>query len=78
MRDELRMKYKQELAKKLGNRLDKISDEKLERIVKIIDSKVAQFETNDKLSDSKKEKIIAIYEALKELIEERLGKISED
>ena len=66
------------MLKKLGSKLDKFSDEKLEKIVKIINLKIAKFEANYKMSDSKKEKLVAVYEALKELIEEKLDNTSED
>lgn len=73
-RADLRWKYKKAFAKKLSNRLDKIPTEKLEKILVIIDRKISETEAKTSLSDDRKEKRIAQYEALKDLINEKLNK----
>ena len=74
---ELKIKYKKVFVLKLTKRLDSISDDKLEKISKIIEGRIKKIEENTRISDSKKEKILAQYEAIKEIINERLDS-SED
>jgi predicted transcriptional regulator len=76
-RFEMRMKYKKAFAAKLESRLDKIPTEKLEKVIKVIDSKLKKIESNSKLSATKKERLLSVYEAIKELIEEKLKPTSE-
>jgi predicted KAP-like P-loop ATPase len=72
------MKYKKAFAEKLGERLDKISDEKLEKIISKIDSVKTKVEENEKMSEDKKERLFAQLDAIKDLINEKLDKTSED
>jgi hypothetical protein len=59
-RFEMRMKYRKLINKRLGDKINKISDTKLEKVLVRIDSRITKIENNTKLSDSKKEKILAI------------------
>lgn len=69
----IKSKYKKAFAKKLWNRLDNIPTEKLEKVVILIDKKIKTIEANSNLSEDSKEKRIAQYEALKELVNEKLN-----
>ena len=71
-RGELVSKYKSSFIKRIGNKLDKIPADKLEKVLDRIDAMEEKYEANDKISDERKDKIIAQLLALKEMIEEKL------
>ncbi|HIP21670.1 MAG TPA: hypothetical protein EYG72_01820 [Candidatus Pacebacteria bacterium] len=58
-RFELRLKYKKIFAKKLGNRLDKISDEKIKKILERINKNIFKVKLNAKMPEIKREKLLA-------------------
>lgn len=76
-RSELRSKYKKSFATKLENRLDSISETKLEKILIVIDNKIGEVEVNTKLSEIQKERILSQLEALKEIINEKLSMLED-
>ncbi len=69
---DLIVKYKSAFVKRIGNKLDKISEDKLERLLSKIGQLIEKYENNDKLSDDRKDKVISQLVALQEMIEEKL------
>lgn len=76
-RQDLRVKYKEKFTKALWDRLDKMTDEKLEKVLTRIESAIEKTSANEKLSQTNKDKILAQLEALKSIINEKLW-INED
>ena len=64
--------YKKVLTKKLGTTLDKFWEDKLKKIIILIDKIVLKYNNSKTISDSKKLKKVAILTALKEIINEKL------
>ncbi len=75
-RQDLVRNYKAKFVKRIGNRLDKIPAQKLEKVSDKIDDLMERYEGNDKISEERKEKFMAQLVALKEMIEEKLSEIS--
>lgn len=71
-RQDLRVKYKEKFTKALWDRLDKMTDEKLEKVLTRIESAIKKTSANEKLSQTNKDKILAQLEALKSIINEKL------
>jgi len=55
-----------------------MTTEKLEKVLTLIEDRITKIEANTKLSDDKKELIIAQFEALKDLINEKLNNTEEE
>jgi len=70
--DSKKVIYKKVLTKKLGTALDKFWEDKLKKIIILIDKIVLKYNNSKTISDSKKLKKIAILIALKEIINEKL------
>lgn len=64
--------YKKVIENKISKKLEKISEEKLNKILGLIDAYVIKYESNTTLKNSKKLQKIAILIAFKEIIEEKL------
>ena len=64
--------YKKAFIKRLWNRLDKIEDSKLEKVLDKIDTIEVAFEAKTNMSDERKTKILSQIQALREMIEDRL------
>lgn len=71
-RQALRTKYKERFVKALGTKLDKMSDEKLKKVLAKIEAAIEKTNANEKLSEANKNKILAQLEALKAIINEKL------
>lgn len=74
----LKAKYKERFIKSLWTKLDKLSNEKLEKVLARIDAAVEKTWANEKLSQINKDKILAQLEALKAIINEKLWVTEED
>lgn len=77
-KQNLKIKYKEKFAKSLWTKLDKLSNEKLEKVLARIDAAVEKTTSNEKLSQINKDKIMAQLEALKAIINEKLWVSEED
>lgn len=75
-RQDLRVKYREQFTKALGSRLDKMNEDKLNIVITRIDSAIAKVESNTKLTQTNKDKLLAQLDALKDLINEKLGNTS--
>lgn len=64
--------FKEKFTKLLWKRLSKLPEEKLEKIIDRIDSRIDSIQKNDKISEEKREKIISQLLALLELFEDQL------
>ena len=73
-RFELRLKYKKIFAKKLGNRLDKISDEKIKKILERINKNIFKVKLNSKMPEIKREKLLAQLWAIEDILKIELEK----
>ena len=73
-RFELRLKYKKIFAKKLGNRLDKISDEKIKKILERINKNIFKVKLNAKMPEIKREKLLAQLWAIEDILKIELEK----
>lgn len=71
-RHDLKAKYKEKFVTALGTKLDKVSDEKLNKILTKIDVAIEKTTANEKLSQTNKDKILAQLDALKAIINEKL------
>ena len=73
-REELRVKVKAKLHdnEKLKERLDQISNDKLEKLLPVIDRLILKVENNTRLSDDTVNARVATYNALKDVINEKL------
>lgn len=71
-REEYKPKYKDVFIKKIGWVLDKLSNDKLNLILKKIDTMISQVESNTKISSDKKDILLSQLDALKEIISEKL------
>ena len=71
-RNKMVQSYKANFVKKIGNKLDAISDDRLEKLLDRIDTMESQFEENTEISDERRDTVISQLIALKELIQEHL------
>lgn len=71
-RNELVQKYKDSFISRLKNALDKIPDDKLEKVLAKIDAAMEKYEENEKITEERKDKIMSQLIALKEIIEEKI------
>jgi len=72
VRQDLKVKYKEKFVKALGTKLDKLSEEKLEKVLAKIETAIELTNANEKLSQTNKDKILAQLDALKDIINEKL------
>lgn len=63
-----KVKYVKLIETKLSNKLSKLSNKKLESLVKLVDKRITKTEDSEKLSDNSKLKNLALLYALKEVI----------
>ncbi|MDQ7009907.1 MAG: hypothetical protein Q9M94_06455 [Candidatus Gracilibacteria bacterium] len=77
-RNDMVVKYKTAFISKLGTRIEKINDSKLEIILPKIDTLVEKMEKNTRLTEEKRDMIISQLIALKEIIEEKLENSAAD
>ena len=77
-RSEIVEKYKTSFVKRIGNRLDSISDGKLEMVLEKIEVLIKKYEENEDISDDRKDKVVSQLVALQEIIEEKLEGVEED
>lgn len=75
-REDLRVKYKEQFTKAVWSRLDKMDQTKLQTVLTRIDAAIAKVEANTNLSQTNKDKLLAQLNALKDLINEKLGNTS--
>ncbi|MCH2188756.1 hypothetical protein MK079_02935 [Candidatus Gracilibacteria bacterium] len=71
-------KYRQAFVQRLGNAIEKIPTEKLEKVDGKIDAMMEKISNNEKLSDDKKDAYLDQLQALKDIIVERLEDIDLD
>lgn len=71
-RSELVSKYKEAFAKRLIEKLPKMSSDKLEKLLVRIESNITKLEANTRTTTEAKDKIISQLISLKELIEEEI------
>jgi uncharacterized protein YPO0396 len=69
---EMRLKYRKLINQKFSEKINKFSTEKLQKIIVIIEKRIKKIENDSNMSDYKKMKMLAIYEALKDVIEDKL------
>lgn len=69
---DMKWRYKEAFAEKLGSKLDSMSKEKLQKVLTKIEAAEEKISSNS-MSETKKEKLLAQLGALKELIEEQLN-----
>nr|MDD3720371.1 hypothetical protein [Candidatus Gracilibacteria bacterium] len=74
-RQTLRVKYKTQFMSALGTRLDAFDTAKLQLVLTRIDAAIANTEANTNLSQTNKDKLLAQLDALKEIINEKLGNL---
>lgn len=72
VRQDLKVKYKEKFVKALGTKLDKLSEEKLKKVLAKIETAIELTNNNEKLSQISKDKILAQLDALKDIINEKL------
>ena len=79
-RQELRVKFKTaiEKNKRVQSRLEKIGNDKLEKLLPAIDRLIEKTENNTRISEEKINQKIATYNALKDIINQRLNNTSND
>ncbi|MCH2189259.1 hypothetical protein MK079_05540, partial [Candidatus Gracilibacteria bacterium] len=70
-RSELVSKYKKNFVERIGNRLDTLSDEKLEKVLSRIETLIEKYESNENISDERKDSAVSQLIALQEMIEEK-------
>lgn len=70
--DSEKVIYKKVIENKISKKLEKISEEKLNKILDLIGTYIIKYESNTTLKNSKKLQKIAILIAFKEIIEEKL------
>ncbi len=75
---KLRASYKAKFKAKLGNRLDSISKIKLETIVKVIDNKILELKESTTKTEAEKERLIIIYDAIRDLITDKIAELNSD
>jgi len=74
-KQELKIKYKKQFAKKLAWKLDSLTDDKIKAIIAKIDVAIEKYSTNERLTPEKKEKFIAQLNAIKDLLQEKLDEL---
>jgi len=76
-RKETVAKYRTSFAKKLGNSLEYLSNERLEEISERITTLKVKFEDDEEISENKREALLGALYALEELIEEQVNSIED-
>jgi len=71
-REETIDNYRENFAKRLGDRLGRISDANLQKLLDRIDTLLAKYENDTTITEARKDKIVGQLVALKELIEEHM------
>ena len=71
-------KYRQAFIGRIGNAIEKMLVEKLEKIDQKIDAMMEKISDNERMSESKKDAYLDQLQALKEIISERLEDIEID
>ena len=72
-RQELVKSYKKRFTKRIGNRLDNISNGKLEKISDKIDVLMDRYESNTKISEERKDRFVSQLVALKSMIDAKVA-----
>lgn len=78
IRQDLKTKYKQKFVAQLKNKLESLSNEKLEKIISNVEKKREQISSNEKLKVTTKEKYLAQLDALLEILKDNLNETDED
>ena len=80
VRQKLRVKYRLAISKnkKVQERIAKISNDRLEKLLPVIDRLIKKVENNTRLSEEKINKKVATYNALKDIINDKLNNTFND
>lgn len=74
-RSEVISKYKTLVIKKIGSKIDRMSDEQLEKLKERVEALYTKIENNDKMTEERKEKTLSLLEWLIDTINEKLEMI---
>jgi phenylalanyl-tRNA synthetase alpha subunit len=79
-RQELRVKFRTAISKnkKVEARLNKIGNARLEKLLPVIDRLITKTENNTRLTEERINVKIATYNALRDIIDTRLGNAMDD
>ena len=70
--------YKKLIDKKIGDRVEKMSDKQLEMLEVKVGKIIDRTESDDKMSDDRKENLLALFEWLQDIIDEKLFNIDDE
>jgi hypothetical protein len=73
IKTDLKAKYKEKYVAQIKNKLDNVSDEKLQKIITNVEKKRAIIAENEKIKTATKEKYLAQIDALLEILKEKLN-----